>query len=222
MTGESMFSIKIQTINESIAYIVLIARVNDREITIRKTNIVSKDRKVLRRAIEEEERELQNKIPEIEMNIKQIMKWLEKEPKTIIDEFYKSYAENILNHNECPMYMGYHCTKCFAAALEKLIRKYGISKIVTYEPPTPSGRGEIYRHYEFNGEKWRYRKYVDGELDVEKEAETLYEIFNDWWRPYEELWNILKAITKKIEGRTFTTATEAVFGSSISKPIHIE
>ncbi len=104
--------------------------------------------------------------------------------------------------------------------LEREIRQLGITTITTYEPPCPSGDGEVYRYYRFVDDGVEYEKVVDGKSCGVEKYSSLADLFLDWHNPFEEIANLVKYVYHKKTGKKAITHVERLFGKSISQPIY--
>jgi len=104
--------------------------------------------------------------------------------------------------------------------LEKEIRQLGITTITTYEPPCPSGDGEVYRYYRFTSDGVEFEKVVDGKSYGVKQYPTLANLFLDWYNPFEEMANLAKYVYHKKTGKKARSQVEKLFGPSISQPVY--
>jgi len=94
------------------------------------------------------------------------------------------------------------------------------TEIRAYEPPTPSGYGEVRRIFKKNSDgSWSYQSYTDGTLTSSDTASSLYELLRRWHNPYAAIEVISKWLVYQKTGQRVVSEVEKLFGKSIMQPV---
>jgi len=102
--------------------------------------------------------------------------------------------------------------------LDKEIREG--TEIKAYEPPTPSGWGEVERIFRKTQKGWEYQCYSDSELTDSDTADSLYQLLAKWHNPWPAIEVISKWVIYQRTGKKAISVTEKIFGKSIMQPIY--
>jgi len=94
------------------------------------------------------------------------------------------------------------------------------TEIRAYEPPTPSGYGEVKRIFRKTEKGWEYEGYVDGEKRYSETADSLYELLSTWYNPWPAVEVIAKWLYHRKTGKKGVSETEVLFGKSIMQPVY--